>query len=64
MFFSKPNEWGPNGPFPPGGPSIEVGGEAPHLNRWVFPVGRGRVDPKNGVSRITSEWVGWLPGPS
>jgi hypothetical protein len=30
-FFSKPKFWGPNCVFPPRNPSIEVGGEAPHL---------------------------------
>ena len=31
-FFSKPNVGGPNGLSLSGRPSIEVGGEAPHLN--------------------------------
>ena len=31
-FVSKPDFGGPNGLFPKGNPSSEVGGEAPHLN--------------------------------
>ncbi len=35
-FLSKPaHSGGPNGPFSPGNPAIEVGGFAPHLDRWV-----------------------------
>jgi hypothetical protein len=33
-FPSKPaHTWGPDGPFSPGNPVIEVGGEALHLDR-------------------------------
>ncbi len=36
-FFSKSDLGGPHGVLPPGNPSIEVGGFAPHLNSWVSP---------------------------
>ncbi len=61
-FFSKPNLWGPIGLFPPESPSIEVGGEAPHLNRWVSRRGEADWTPENRVLRKTSQWVGSLPG--
>ncbi len=58
QFVSKPDSGGPNGLFPPGSPSIEVGGEAP----TGFPEGRGRLDPQNRAVRETSQRVGSLPG--
>ena len=45
-FFSKPDFWGPNDLFPPGKPSIEVGGRSLPPQLMGFPEGRGRLDPQ------------------
>ncbi len=58
-FFSKPYFEGPNGLFPAGNPSIEVGGFAPHLNRWVSRREEADWTPQYRVLRKTSQT--WLP---
>ena len=57
-FFSKPDFWGPNDLFPPGKPSIEVGGRSLPPQLMGFPEGRGRLDPKSHVLRENAKRVG------
>jgi hypothetical protein len=57
-FFSKPDFGSPSGLLPPGTPSIEVGGVAPYLTRWVSPEGRGRLDFQNRALRTTYQRCG------
>ncbi len=57
--FSRFYFGGPNGLFPPGNPSIEVGGEAPPPQFMGFPEGRGRLDPpRSGLENNFS--MGWV----
>ncbi len=58
-FSSKPDFGGPNGLFPPGNPSIEVGGFAPLPQSMGFTEGRGRLDPtKSGFEQhFSKDWV-------
>jgi hypothetical protein len=60
--FSKPDSGGPDGLFPPGNPSIAVGGRSPPPQLMGFPEGRGRLDPQNRALSKISQRVGYLPG--
>ena len=61
--MSKPDLGGPNGLFPPGNPSIEVGGEAPHLFEGL-PGPPGPARPQKRTPGSKSQFEGPWQGPN